>query len=670
MRLMAVTVAVLLCVFATPQALAEAVFTGPPPGSAVARVQEPDFRLGNKVVSLGWTTSGGRFLLASITNGMTGATLTPAAEPFSLTLGDGSVVAASSLTAVTRPVVSSAKPEGPPGRASNALAGRQISFQLRDPSGRFTVDWRAVLRAESNYIRQQITLRPVGADLSLREVTLVDATFPNAVVAGTVQGSPVMTDTLFMAVEHPMSESTVTDGRVRCSLRRETPVKAGQSLVVSSVLGVSPAGQMRRSINYYIERERARPYKPFLNANTWFDIGYYTPYDESAAVDAISQYAASLTKKRGLPLDAYLLDDGWDDPAGLWKTDGRFPGGLKPVAKAAGRLGGALGVWLSLTGGYGEARDRRLAAGARLGLETTAEGFAVSGPNCYRYFSDLCLDMLRNNRVAYIKLDAMGSSGTVQPGSAFGSDFEAAVALVERLRSEQKNLFVNVTSAWPSPFWLQTTDCVWRGGWDHEFAGAGTDRQKWMTYRDADVYERVVKAAPVFPLSSLMLHGVIYARNARGLNVDPQLDFPSEVRSFFGSGTQMQELYLTPALLTEGNWDALEEAARWARRNQGVLVDTHWVGGDPAKLEVYGWASWSPDAAVLVLRNPSDSPQAFEVDIEAALELPKGSRRTWRAESPWAADRKKPHILLNAGTSYRLEMKPFEVVTLDLKPVR
>jgi hypothetical protein len=427
---------------------------------------------------------------------------------------------------------------------------------------------------------------------------------------------------------------------------------------------------MRRSINYYIERERARPYGPFVNANTWFDVGFYTPYDKAAAVEAMAQYTTSLVKKRGVQVDAYLLDDGWDDPASLWKTDGRFPEGLKTVAKAAGRMGGALGLWLSPTGGYGEARDKRLAAGSKLGLETNAEGFALSGPNCYRHFRDLCLDAVRNSRVVYLKFDGIGNAASVQPDSAFGSDYDAAVAMVDALRSARKDLFVNVTSSWPSPFWLRTTDCVWRGGWDHEFAGVGTDRQKWMTFRDADVYERVVKAAPVFPLSSLMLHGVIYARHARGLNVDPQLDFTSEVRSFFGSGTQMQELYLTPALLTEGNWDALAEAAIWARRNQHILVDTHWVGGDPAKLEVYGWASWTPDAAVLVLRNPSDKEQAFEIDVEAALELPQGSRRTWRGQSPWAADRKKAPVLLEAGKSYRLEMKPFEVVTLDLKPVR
>jgi hypothetical protein len=69
-------------------------------------------------------------------------------------------------------------------------------------------------------------------------------------------------------------------------------------------------------------------------------------------------------------------------------------------------------------------------------------------------------------------------------------------------------------------------------------------------------------------------------------------DFEKEVHSFFGSGTQLQELYITPALLTKANWDTLAESARWSRAHSETLKDTHWIGGDPDKLQVYGWAAW------------------------------------------------------------------------------
>ena len=68
-------------------------------------------------------------------------------------------------------------------------------------------------------------------------------------------------------------------------------------------------------------------------------------------------------------------------------------------------------------------------------------------------------------------------------------------------------------------------------------------------------------------------------KKAHGLNYDTNNIFRSEVRAMFGNGTQLQEMYITPALLTPENWDTLAEAAKWSRANADTLVDTHWVGG-------------------------------------------------------------------------------------------
>ena len=104
------------------------------------------------------------------------------------------------------------------------------------------------------------------------------------------------------------------------------------------------------------------------------------------------------------------------------------------------------------------------------------------------------------------------------PGSQFGSDFEAAIHLIrDELRAIKPDIFINLTTGtWPSPFWLRYADSIWRGGEDHSFAGVGTKRQQWITYRDAQTYKNVVTAGPLFPLTSLMLHGLIYARHAQG----------------------------------------------------------------------------------------------------------------------------------------------------------
>ena len=137
-----------------------------------------------------------------------------------------------------------------------------------------------------------------------------------------------------------------------------------------------------------------------------------------------------------------------------------------------------------------------------------------------------------------------------------------------------------------------------------------------MTYRDAQTHDNVVKVAPLYPLNSLMLHGIIYAKNASHLTAMSDADFADQAREFFGNGTQLQEMYITPKLLDKNNWDDLAEAARWSRQNADVLVDTHWIGGNPGAGEVYGWASWSQRKGILVLRNPTDQPADFAADFK------------------------------------------------------
>ena len=74
----------------------------------------------------------------------------------------------------------------------------------------------------------------------------------------------------------------------------------------------------------------------------------------------------------------------------------------------------------------------------------------------------------------------------------------------------------------------------------------------------------------------------------------------------------------------------LAEAAKWSRANAQTLKDSHWIGGDPRALEVYGWASWSREKAIITLRNPSDRPQDFTASLATLLELPEGSARVFR----------------------------------------
>jgi hypothetical protein len=452
-------------------------------------------------------------------------------------------------------------------------------------------------------------------------------------------------------------------------MKRELPLRKGQTVDYSLVLGVSPPGQMRRAFLNYVERERAHPYRTFLHYNSWYDIGYGKPYDAAAVLDVIHAFGTELVRKRNVKLDSFLLDDGWDNTNSIWNLNRGFPNGLAPVSHAAKEYGAAVGIWLSPWGGYEEAKQQRLEAGKNYGFETNAGGFALSGPKYYVRFREVSLDFIRRDGVNQFKIDGTGNVNSVYPGSSFDSDFAAAIRLIEDWREERPDLFVNLTTGtYPSPFWLRHADSIWRGGDDHSFAGVGTWREKWITYRDAQTYLNVVQAGPLFPLNSLMLHGLIYARQAEHLESDPGDDFANEVHSYFGSGTQLQEMYISHALLSKNNWDTLAEAADWSRRNAEVLRDTHWLGGDPGKLEVYGWAAWSSAKGILTLRNPSDKRQSILVDVNQAFELPPQSPSQFLARSLWRHDRNAAPVSLAAGQGHTFMLEPFEVLTLEALP--
>jgi hypothetical protein len=693
-----------------------ATFPGLAPGKAVgAAIGSQYLSLSNEALSASWGVFGGRLVPASFRDKLAKKECEAPKEAFILEFHDGTRLKAGHMKLL------SSRLEALPGNPAavneaERLPGQQLVAVLEAPGGGLRVEWQAVLRDGSNYLRQLVTIKPLKGDADLAKVILVDHWLRGAEVIGQVNGSPVVAGTVFTAFEHPMSVTQLETGGVpklvpapgsedgplapdpvrdarpteqrwgkahsSSWLELALPIQKGRTFTVSSVLGVVPEGQLRRAFLYYVERERAHSYRPFLHYNSWYDIGYFTPYDEKDCLGAITGFGTELVQKRGVKMDSFLFDDGWDDTAkgGQWLFHKGFPDGFTPVKAAAAAIGAGPGVWLSPWGGYGKPRIQRTKSGKAAGFETVIDPwdsdpeygqlFALSGPRYYDRFHAACMAMVKNYGINQFKLDGTGSINAVMPGSRFGSDFEAAISLIQDLRQAKPELFVNLTTGtWPSPFWLPICDSIWRGGEDHSFEGQGSDRERWITYRDADTFERIVKGGPLFPLNSLMLHGIIYAKGARGLNTDPGKAFSHEVRSYFGSGTQLQEMYISHGLLSKDDWDVLAESASWSRTNAETLVDSHWVGGDPRKLEVYGWASWSPAKGILTLRNPSGEAKAFPLDLAKALELPTDAAAGYVLRAPFK-QRALPELEgpRNAYKPLSVTLKPFEVLVLEAVP--
>ncbi|WP_145511109.1 alpha-amylase family protein [Yersinia kristensenii] len=445
-------------------------------------------------------------------------------------------------------------------------------------------------------------------------------------IDGAVNSSPIIADSFFILPEKPIVNTYAYETTTNLNVELKTPIKTDAPLTFTTYFGTfEENNQLRRNFNQFINALRARPYQPYLHYNSWMDIGFFTTYTEQEVLERMDTYANELIKKRGVKLDGFLLDDGWDDRTGKWLFGPAFSEGFSAVKEKADSLHTSVGLWLSPWGGYNKPRDIRVSHAKENGFETVDGKFALSGPNYFHNFNEQIIKLIKNEHITSFKLDGMGNANSYIKGSPFASDFDASIELIKNMRAANKDLFINLTTGTnASPSWLFYADSIWRQGDDINVFGKGSPAQQWMTYRDAETYRSIVRKGPLFPINSLMYHGIVSAENAYfGLEkVQTDRDFADQIWSYFATGTQLQELYITPSMLNSNKWDTLANAAKWSRKNSDILVDTHWIGGDPTALEVYGWASWSPNKAILGLRNPSDKAQSYYLDLTKNFEIP------------------------------------------------
>jgi len=649
-------------------------YPGPAPGEAKARLEAGRLVLENHVLSATWTFGRDGFRLAEVVDrNSQGAAHVGPGEAFVIVLGDGRSLRASQLDPMGEVTLVRQKPGAGSPESSGDVGGWIARVPLVCRDGGFRVDWQATIRDGDSYIRQKLVLRAETPEAAaVREVAMLSLPAPGAAVLGVVEGSPVVAGTLFFACEHPMADNRVEDGRAVCSSRVAQPLKPGDTWTRTAAIGVVPEGQLRRGFLYYVERERARPYKLFLHYNSWWDIAWADRLmNEKQCLEVIETFGRELVEKRGVKMDSFVFDDGWDDPQTLWRFHDGFPRGFTPLEEAASKYDSAVGTWFSPWGGYGKRKAQRIEYGKTQGFETNERGFSLAGPKYYARYRQICAEMIEKYGVNYFKFDGI-ARGIDSPGAGeeFAPDIEALLRLCGELRELRPDVYLSITTGtWPSPYWLWCGDSVWRNGHDWNVHGAGSARQQWITYRDMITHRMIVERAPLYPINSLMTVSVCYGQLGTATRMTDDVDdLVDEIRMAFGSGTQLLELYLTPQMMKPEGWDALAECAKWSRDNADVLVDVHWIGGDPGEGRPYGYASWSPRKGILVLRNPTETAAQMKLDLASALELPADAPSSYSLTSRWSTAKRAPQLTLEAGQGHAFELAPFEVLVLEAVP--
>ncbi|WP_294963304.1 enterotoxin [uncultured Gilliamella sp.] len=524
------------------------------------------------------------------------------------------------------------------------------------------------LNDRNHFASFELQITPKSKPLSMTAISLMPFHSQAPFVYGSIVSSPIISDTFFIIPENPLTNTVAYEGGVTQKIPQAIPLQPNHTLTYKTYIGTYENGQLRRNVNEFLDAVRDRPYSPYLHYNSWLDIGFFNPYTEKEALLRIDQYGKELVEKRNVKLNGYLFDDGWDNLKGNWGFSENFPDEFNKLKVASEKYHAALGIWLSPWGGYNKPRDKRVANAPQLGYETMDGKLALSGPNYYTNFHKRILELINNQNITMFKLDGTGNADKVIAGSQFTSDFDAAIHLMRDMRAANSNLYINLTTGTQAtPSWLFYADSIWRGGDDVNYYGPGSKVQQWLTYRDAETYRSIVLKGPLFPLNSLMLHGIVYAKQAKNLEQESEDDFADQVWSYFATGTQLQEMYITPELLSTQNWDTLATAANWAKDNQKVLFDSHWIGKDPTKLGVYGWAGWTKDKSIITLRNPSDKEQVYYLDLQNDLELPTNAIQSYKINIDYASKlhAEKPSSI---NKTAMITLQPLETVVMSLTP--
>lgn len=602
-------------------------------------------------------------------------------SPLSVTTRSGSFTA----TRVTGLQAAPLQADPRASRAAERLGGQSLSGTWELPGADVRVQWRAELRDGSHYITQRYTITALS-DTELLRLEPIARQGEDFVIPGSVPGTPLVQEGArrFYGIEMPGAQAVIDKGGARVGLDCKLPLKAGESVSFTTVGGVYPEGQLRRAFLAYIERERAVPYHNVVQYNCWYDHGLNPTEEKMLAT--VAAYAEELVRKRGIVPDSFVLDDGWDDfHADLWQPNpAKFPEGFGRMTQAMRAIGSHFGIWISPLGGY-SGQTERVAHAKRLGLlPESAGGMDLAEPGYYNWFLGRCRELMQQDGVNFFKWDRAGSG--VSP------HFMALLRIADELRKVDPQLFLSTTvGTWPSPFWLRFVDCTWRtGSADVSWCGEGNNRERYITHRDQSCYRLIVQRAPLYPLNSLMHHGIVlgtefqagYTSDARIDGKDPRInsaeeggasatqdvgfpvnnDLRRDARLLFATGANQQELYLTPGMMNERAWDDVAEALRWSHRWAPVLADAHWVGGDPGKGNIYGYAAWRGDVgATLALRNPTSREQS--IVLSTAIFEPTHARAIrLRAAYP---DQRVRELELPAEGTIRLQLAPFEVLVFE-----
>ena len=433
----------------------------------------------------------------------------------------------------------------------------------------------------------------------------------------------------FGGIEYPTSVNHITNSSIDFFQYLGEQVKDKPVEGDWAVLGITPEPYVKKWFYQYIKAIRVAPAKPYIMYNSWYDLrsADYPKIPEDAVMNEQNVtriwnlVRENFIEKNNIKIDAFVLDDGWDIYESDWKLRTKqFPNGLRPMADDMKKSGTDMGIWFGPSGGYSFAL-KRIQWMHNHGYEVTGNvnqygsaQLCLAGKNYSKLFRKRTTDFVKNDHIGYFKWDGIQfSCSEPDHGHPVGihsrrAIMESVIDKCNAVRAINPDVYLNITSGtWLSPWWVKYANQVWMDAEDYAFADVPsmTRRDNAMTYRDYALFDDEHIRQSWFPISNMMIHGIIKGRLENISKEGESLEtFTNNAILYFARGVSMWELYISPDILTKGEWNALSQSIKWANDRFKTLSQTFMTGGNPASGKTYAFLHFFENKGIIAVRNP------------------------------------------------------------------
>jgi hypothetical protein len=621
-----------------------------------AAAAQPALTLGNEFLELRFTRENGNFRLGKLVNKLSGRTLAIAADDFQIRIEGQKPMHAADFHFLRN------EREAMPGRQRLRLqfegitkgVGLEIGYELGDHDC-FVCRRLALTTATPLPLREVQAWRVgIAGKCSSQESGVPHyINDPGWLYKPEHKGFglPVLLEDTFWGLAFPGGYNHFADNTVTLTHFPGRTI-TGRFEAKAAVLGVAENGGVPRRFREYVRSFQAMPNSGlFVNYNTWVTL---MPPTEASCRQILDLFQKKMVEPYGVAIDAFTLDDGWDDKNSLWKIRASgFPRGFSPVLAALPRQT-RLGLWISPSSGYGHsgwlaAQGYKLNANPRWMCQSDS-----------RYLRDMTAattDLVKRNDLAFLKLDTWAATCDAPRHEHLGGNFakeasiDAYLNYLAAIRKANPSIFLDPTcGVWLSPWFLTQANSLWGEVWDgippsssvpdlDPIEGACTSRDK--------LFRNRCQETPSFPPEAIEHLGVY----------EYQAGHPNSIMSTLGRGCHLFTMYVDVRRFSDADWRFLAAALKWAKTNSAALTGgTELILGDPLKREAYGYAHYVGGRGIVCLRNPFLEPR--EVAFQPAISVPTVARIVYPR-----------HEVLPAGKRVQLRLDGYETVILQFDPL-